>query len=91
MAKISWHNLERVKPMYKNTLVIEFPTELKKLCNAIRVRHDIVHRNGKTKDGKEYEILQSDVKELISIVEDFVCKIDGQLSSLKSNESSRLG
>lgn len=29
LAKISWHNFERVKPMYKNTLGIEFPTDLK--------------------------------------------------------------
>lgn len=91
LMDVVWHHLERVKPMYKDTLGIEFPKDRKDLFQAILVRHDIIHRNGKTKKGKEHEILQDDVRKLISIVEDFVCKIDGQLSSLKSNESSRLG
>lgn len=83
LGEIRWHNLERVKPMYRDTLGIEFPTELDKLFSAILVRHDIVHRNGKTKDGAERVITRDSVHQLITNVESFVFHIENQLETLK--------
>ena len=48
---LSWHNLPRIEPLYKDVLGIAFDTGYKgNLLPAIAVRHDIVHRNGKTKE-----------------------------------------
>jgi hypothetical protein len=81
IGEVRWHNLARVKPMYRDTLGIEFPTELDKLFNAILTRHDIVHRNGKTKDGEERVITIDGVRRLVTDVESFVDRIDSQLRS----------
>jgi hypothetical protein len=83
LANIVWHRLEKVKKLYNSTLEIEFPQDLKKLFSAVVLRHDIVHRNGKTKDGKDLLIISSDVRDLIKTVEVFVLHIDEQLQKAR--------
>lgn len=83
LIDILWHNLEKVKPMYKNTLDIDFPRDLKNLFWAITARHDIVHRNGKSKDGKEIFLSKEDITNLIREVRTFVNCVDSQFCKNK--------
>ena len=85
LADVVWHNLQRVKPMYKDTLDIDFPKDIGAIFRAVIKRHDIVHRNGKTKSGDEISIQQQDVIDLIAAVNNFTQDIDAQLSEFKSN------
>src|SRR5882762_845899 len=48
LLKVVWHRLDQVQPMFRDTLGIEFPSDVKQLHRAIIIRHDCVHRNGKT-------------------------------------------
>jgi hypothetical protein len=64
LAGLLWHNLERVKPMYEKTFEIEFPYDLGFMTSAVRSRHDIVHRNGRTPDGQPVVLVAADVLEL---------------------------
>lgn len=82
---VVWHHLERAKPMYRATLGIEFPSDSGAIFRAVLTRHDIVHRNGKTKDGKEILITPKGVTDLIDAVERFVQHIDSQLAEVRSN------
>lgn len=84
LADVVWHNLQRVKPMYKDTLGIDFPKDIGDIFRAIIKRHDIVHRNGKTKSGDEILIQQQDIIDLVAAVESFTQYIDTQLSEFKS-------
>jgi hypothetical protein len=52
--------------MFLDTLGIMFPSDVKELHRAIIVRHDCVHRNGKTKDGEERVLNEGHVKDLLS-------------------------
>lgn len=79
LADVVWHHLERVKPMYRETLEVEFPENIGPIFRAILTRHDIVHRNGKTKDGEEILITDAKVRQLIEDVEAFVRHIDERL------------
>ena len=79
LIELIWHRLDRVKPMYEKTLDIKFPDDLSTIFRAILIRHDIVHRNGKTKDGKEIIITQEKVTELINAIKQLVQHIDTQL------------
>lgn len=83
LVDVVWHHLHRVKPMYLDTLEIEFPSEMGPLFRAVHLRHDIVHRNGKTKDGKEIIVTAMDVSDLIGQVETFVQELDKQVASAK--------
>ena len=79
LINITWHNLEKAKLMYEEILNVDFPPDLKYLFKAIIKRHDIVHRNGRTKEGDEIQVDKVDVIELIDNVSSFVDYIDRQL------------
>jgi hypothetical protein len=87
LADVVWHHLHRVKPMYRDTLGIEFPSEMKPLFRAVLLRHDIVHRNGKTKEGKEIIVTPADVSDLVRQVEAFIQELDKQVASAKESLS----
>lgn len=85
LTNVVWHHIQRVKPMYYTTLGIAFPKDLGAIFLAVPIRHDIVHRNGKTKTGEEILITQKDIEDLIGAVETFVQHIDTQLAEMRPN------
>lgn len=84
LIDVVWHNLSRIKPMYKDVLGIEFSKEVGDLIKAILKRHDIVHRNGKTKSGEAIVLTKNDVTELVFKVEHFIQHIDLQISEIRA-------
>jgi hypothetical protein len=83
LIDVVWHHLDRVKSMYRDTLGIAFPEEMGTLFKAILVRHDIVHRNGKTKSGEELIVTRAQITDLLRQIEEFVQYIDQQVASVK--------
>lgn len=77
LKDIIYHNLDVVKPLYRDTFEIDLG-DLSYLMKAIQKRHDIVHRNGKDKEGNRLSINKEDVKELIEKVSDFIQNIETQ-------------
>ncbi len=64
-----FHNLPLAKLLYQLALQIDITpdeTELKVLNDAILIRHDCVHRNGKRKDGESYHELSPELIKNIS-------------------------
>lgn len=79
LTGIVWHNLTKVSKLYKRVLNVQF-SELDKIVEAIDLRHDCVHRNGKTKDGEPVNVTKDTVFELIKEVLSLVQAIDTQLT-----------
>jgi hypothetical protein len=52
MLDVIYHNLPKVKGMYKDTLRVDLG-DIGIAYKAVLTRHDLVHRNGKTKDDVE--------------------------------------
>jgi hypothetical protein len=88
LSGVLWHNLFRVKSMYKATLSVEFPADLDSVQRAIVDRHDIVHRSGKSKDGKEGSWGEKEVRELIKSVSQIVTTIEEQVNKPESVTST---
>jgi hypothetical protein len=78
-----WHRLDKVKPMYQSTLQVDFPNDMSAIFRAIATRHDIVHRNGKDKDGTKLEITDQEVGVLIERIRAFIDDIDEQLGQFE--------
>ncbi|TMI62798.1 MAG: hypothetical protein E6H07_15435 [Bacteroidetes bacterium] len=79
LLKIIYHDLSRVKEMYQNTFEIDFP-DLEKPIRCVLVRHDIVHRNGKTIDGNVLKISSVDVTKAINVIAKFIMDIANKLN-----------
>lgn len=83
LMDVVWHHLNRVKPMFKDTLDLSFPDDMNDLFKAVLIRHDLVHRNGKKKDGGEHDISGNEVKTLIQWSRSFVDHIETQWAKKK--------
>lgn len=81
LLEIMWHNIEKVRPMYRDTLGINFPSDIGNIFRAIAVRHDIVHRNGKTKEGEATPLSREDLQRLLNEIRAFADHIDSHFKS----------
>ncbi|MBE8232813.1 MAG: hypothetical protein HAW67_03695, partial [Endozoicomonadaceae bacterium] len=89
LLSLMWHNLGKIKPIYKSTLNIDFPEKdiITSIFQAIKIRHDLVHRNGKSTSGEEILITKEGIKKLIDDSSSFVNHINNQLDSIKEDKS----
>lgn len=74
LLDINYHNLIKVKEMYQSTFKISFP-DIGFLLKSVKVRHDLVHRNGKTKQGEVVKIDKEALSNLIEKTSIFVDEI----------------
>jgi hypothetical protein len=81
-----WHNLPKVQTFYLSTLGIKFPP-VKDLYKAVAIRHDIIHRSGKTKDGTEHTITKRQVQNLLAQSENLVAQIEEQWRKIEEADA----
>ena len=78
MLDTIYHNLRIVSLMFKDTFKIEFPS-ISEVYECVLKRHDLVHRNGKTKEGDPVDTDETAVNELIIKVSFFIDEISEKL------------
>ena len=78
LREIIYHKLPRVKNIYNSVLGINLGEKIviSDLMKCIGIRHDIVHRNGKDKEGNLQDISKEDVLELAEKVSKFIGNIE---------------
>lgn len=86
LFNIVWHNLAKVRCMYRDVLGVKFPDDSSAVHVAVVVRHDIVHRSGKSKSGKVHNFRETDIERLFAAIEVFVNEIDAQLKTRAGDE-----
>ena len=80
LLDIVWHNLPKVHNLYENVLGITFPSSIERIHKYIAIRHDLVHRNGRTKSGRFHIIKLFEIEALFEDVESFISNIDQQVT-----------
>lgn len=88
LLNITFHNIWKVQKMYEDVLAIAFPDNLTEIQEIILIRHDLVHRNGKTKEGHTINIGMNDVKLVIDRINRFILSIENQFISKFSKETN---
>lgn len=81
LQELIFHNLDKVKPMYKSVLGIDLG-EIPWLFKAVKLRHDCVHRNGVDKDGKPTGIDGDAIETLIRQCVSLISRIDQEVASI---------
>ena len=81
LLDVVWHNIAKVHAMYRDTLDVTLSAGLSVVATAIPLRHDIVHRNGRDKDGILISVSAADVRSLVKNATDLVADIEKQLES----------
>jgi hypothetical protein len=80
LQQLVWHRLDKVGPLMSSAFGIEMP-EIGPLMKHIAVRHDIVHRGGKTKEGKTIDVGVGAVNALRESVTVFVNALESKLEA----------
>lgn len=78
MPDTIYHNLATVSQMFADTFKIEFPS-IKDVYGYVLKRHDLVHRNGKTKEREAVVTDETAINELIDKVTIFINDIATKL------------
>jgi hypothetical protein len=64
--------------MYESTLAISFP-DFSEVQSDVGIRHDLVHRNGKTKKGEEIDLDTAKVDKAIVRIVNLVDQVEREL------------
>lgn len=93
LNEILWHRLVLVGKMFTATFGVDFPhpKALQDLLRAVEVRHDIVHRSGKNKDGVQHAITPDDITKLVMASDALVSWVDCQHDKFSVGESTQEG
>lgn len=76
----SFHNLDKTIGLYRTVLDTEFPSgQIAQLKQAVDIRHDIIHRNGKTTQGTAISITMAQVEALMALADSSIKYIDKQI------------
>lgn len=81
LLDIVWHNLPKIQQMYRSVLDVKFPSNIEPIHRAVSIRHDLVHRNGRTKAGTYHVVKNKEIEGLIGNIEKLINDIDEQLKS----------
>lgn len=55
-------------------------------CFCVKLRHDLVHRNGKTKDGNFIVITEKQINEALVTIKGFIQELSNRIAALKDDE-----
>lgn len=82
---ISYHRLKDISNLYNSIFWIEFNKEsVSEISKAIYKRHDLVHRNGRKKNGQNHNITKEDVENLRDIIKRFVEWLESEIQKILS-------
>ncbi|MFN9473543.1 hypothetical protein [Acidovorax sp.] len=85
LKNLIFHQLDKVKPMYKSVFNIDFGN-IGWLFKAVMTRHDCVHRAGYDKDGHEVSLDEAVVADLVGACVALVHKVDAEILALPKVE-----
>lgn len=78
--EISFHDTWHIKTLYEGVLNCKLQQDTLALIKGYAsTRHDIIHRNGRDRNGDAVEISSEDIERLLDVVIDFITDIDKQI------------
>jgi hypothetical protein len=82
MVVLLYHDIPKIKGIYKAALDIDFG-DISTITKYVSTRHHLVHRNGKTKEGKHVIVDEKSITDLIKYMETFIGNINNQIAKIK--------
>lgn len=77
-----FHDIKKVKPLYKSVLNVDFGSDLQWLFNAVSLRHHCVHRAGYDKEGNDIDLNVESIETLIQKGTDLINLIETEKDNL---------
>ncbi|HGS4726174.1 TPA: hypothetical protein ACMDQ7_003419 [Vibrio cholerae] len=84
LSKIMYHNIPKVREILKAILGKKITVDISNVCRITELRHDIVHRDGKTTDGTLIKVDKDIALETINLIEQFVENVASEVSRVSN-------
>ncbi len=78
LYNLMYHNLFKIKAIYKTTFDIDFPDNISDVAKKVSIRHHLVHRNGKDFEKNQIIISKEELNQTYDLIYNFVKEIDNQ-------------
>ncbi len=88
LSCFSWHKLKDTEDLYEKVIDIPFNNYSSTFDIAIKNRHDIVHRNGKSPDGTMLILTKKEIKELSFTTKNFVAYLNAEIDKKIKNSNN---
>lgn len=85
LLDIVYHRLDIVNELFKQVFKIK-SLSISSCMKIVEVRHNMVHRNGKTKEGKKILLDRLLIEQTLKAVEDFVFEVENRIKEAVLNE-----
>lgn len=79
LCRYLYHDVVKVMKIYKQTLDFSCSYNLREMIKITKVRHDLVHRNGKDNDGHRVALDLNTLNISINEIESFIKYLDDNL------------
>lgn len=86
---LMYHNLGKIKPIYKDVLDVDLG-DIGSIMKAVQIRHDIIHRSGRDKDGNLHNIKKEDVITLVEDVSSLISIVESGVKPILTAENEEL-
>ncbi len=83
VRNLVFHNLTEVDPFFREAFDVKIPIS-EEIFTAISKRHDIIHRNGRAKDGKLFLVTETILDDVCRIFDEAARIVDQQVERLLS-------
>ena len=83
VSEVLFHKIDKTMEMYKKVLGCKINIDTSKVKLIIDIRHDIVHRNGYTKENEVIDILPHDLYQAITDIKNLVDKLQKIIANQK--------
>lgn len=80
--EILFHNIPKVKRVYEQVLGVKLQLDISRVSRITALRHDIVHRNGYSKDNKPINVNAQDFYQAIEDIKEFTSSLQKQINAL---------
>jgi hypothetical protein len=84
VGDVLYHNIPNVLEMYEQILGVNLNIDKSNIVKITKLRHDIVHRNGKTIDGQEISLNPEDFNEAIEDIKEFTDALQKAINESKT-------
>lgn len=84
MLDVIYHDLVKVREMYIKTFDVVFPS-IREPMKCVKIRHDLVHRNGKTKDQRFITVNQTSINSSMEVIKSFVLELAEKIRCLQED------
>jgi len=82
LSEVLFHKIPKVKAIYEQVIGKKLSIDISKVNKIVEIRHNIVHRNGRTIDDEIIVVTAEDLSNAIVFIKEFSSELQIQINAV---------